>query len=77
MEACAEAIVDGMERRRRKVNVPRGVAAMSALKPLLHSAAVDWVVRRRARTMVPQLEAEILARGTWFGATSMGMGEED
>ena len=77
LEACAEAIVDGMERRRRKVHVPRGVAAMGVLKPLLHSAPVDWVVRRQARTMVPQLEAEVLARGTWFGATSMGMGEKD
>ena len=47
------------------------------LKPLLHAAAVDWVVRRQARTMVPRLEAETLARGTWFGATSMGMGERD
>ncbi len=77
LEACAEAVADGMERRRRKVHVPRGVAAMGVLKPLLHAAAVDWVVRRQARTMVPRLEAETLARGTWFGATSMGMGERD
>jgi len=77
LEACAEAVADGMERRRRKVHVPRGVAAIGVLKPLLHTAAVDWVVRRQARAMVPRLEAETLERGTWFGATSMGMGEPD
>ena len=77
VEECAEAIADGMERRRRKVFVPRGGVALSVLKPLITSAAVDWLPRRQARRAVPRLEAETLARGTWFGATSMGMGEKE
>ena len=71
---CAEAIADGIERRRRRIHVPRSVAVIDALRPLLNSAAGDWVPRREARTMVPRIEAEALARGTWFGRSSMGMG---
>jgi len=77
VQACAEAIADGMERRRRKVFVPRGVVALAVLKPLLNSGVGDWLPRRQARRWVPRLETETLARGTWFGGTSMGMGPDD
>ena len=75
VEECAAAVVDGMERRRRKVYVPRGVAGMATFKAFINSAAGDWVVRLQARKMVPQLEAEVQRKGNYFGASSVGMGK--
>lgn len=74
VEECATMIVDGMERRRRKVYVPRGVAWIAAFKAFINSAAGDWIVRQQAKKAVPQLEAEVQRNGRYFGASSVGMG---
>ena len=74
VEECATMIVDGMERRRRKVYVPRGVAWIAAFKAFLNSAVGDWVVRHEAKKQVPLLEAEVARNGRFFGASSVGMG---
>jgi NAD(P)-dependent dehydrogenase (short-subunit alcohol dehydrogenase family) len=74
VEDCAAAIIDGMERRKRKVYVPKGVVGMAVLKSFINSAAGDWVVRQQSKKMVPQLEAESKGRTSYFGRTSVGMG---
>jgi NAD(P)-dependent dehydrogenase (short-subunit alcohol dehydrogenase family) len=75
LDECAAAVVDAIERRRRRIYVPRTVGLVQALRSLVNSPLADLAVRRRARTMVPRLEAEVQGLGRWFGASSVGMGE--
>jgi NAD(P)-dependent dehydrogenase (short-subunit alcohol dehydrogenase family) len=72
VQACAAAILRGIEGRRRRIYVPRGVALMQALRTVVLSPLGDAVVRRGARTAVPVLEAEVRALGRAFGEHSVG-----
>jgi NAD(P)-dependent dehydrogenase (short-subunit alcohol dehydrogenase family) len=69
---CADAIVDGIERRRSKVYVPKAIGLVQALRTLTTGPVAAWLIRREARTMVPELEAEIALLGRYFGSTSVG-----
>ena len=73
VEECADAIVHGMERRRRRVYVPRAIGLVQALRTLTTGAVGYWVMRRECRTMVPRMEAEVRALGRYYGTSSMGM----
>ncbi len=70
---CADAIVDGMERRRRRVYVPRAIALVQALRTLTTGAAGNWLLRREAKAMVPRMEAEVTALGRYYGTSSVAM----
>ena len=74
VEECADAVVRAVERRARKVFVPRSLAPFAAIRQLFNSPLSDFVLRRRARTMVPQSEREVAALGRAFGEHSMGLG---
>jgi NAD(P)-dependent dehydrogenase (short-subunit alcohol dehydrogenase family) len=74
VEECVAAIVDGIERRRRKVFVPRQVGVVSALRSLVLGPLGSFAMQRAARESVPRLEAEA-ARGQWFGRHSTGLAE--
>jgi NAD(P)-dependent dehydrogenase (short-subunit alcohol dehydrogenase family) len=74
LEACAAAVVDGIERRRRKIYVPRTVAIVQAMRALIISPLGEFPIKRRARTMVPALEAEVQQLGRYWGASSAGLG---
>jgi NAD(P)-dependent dehydrogenase (short-subunit alcohol dehydrogenase family) len=74
LEDCAVAVVDGIERRRRKIYVPRTVAIVQAMRALIISPLGEFPIKRRARTMVPALEAEVKQLGRYWGATSAGLG---
>jgi NAD(P)-dependent dehydrogenase (short-subunit alcohol dehydrogenase family) len=76
VEDCVVAIVDGIERRRRKVFVPREVGIVSALRSVVLGPVGSFVTQLRARTAVPQLEAEA-ASARWFGSSSAGLGNRD
>jgi NAD(P)-dependent dehydrogenase (short-subunit alcohol dehydrogenase family) len=73
VEECADAIVDGIERRRRKVYVPKAIALVQALRTVTTGPIASRLIEREARTMVPQLEAEVQGLGRYFGASSMGI----
>ena len=73
VEDCADAIVDGIARRRRRVYVPRAMALVQALRTVYTGPVADWVIRREAKTMVPQLEAEIARLGRYFGGSSVAL----
>jgi NAD(P)-dependent dehydrogenase (short-subunit alcohol dehydrogenase family) len=73
VEDCADAIVDGMERRRRRVYVPKAIAVVQALRTLTTGPVGDWLIRREAKTLVPQMEAEVVALGRYFGSSSVAM----
>lgn len=71
---CADALVDAMERRRRKVFVPKSLAPLAAVRQLFTSPAAERVMARRAARSVPRLEAEVRALGRAFGEHSVGLG---
>jgi NAD(P)-dependent dehydrogenase (short-subunit alcohol dehydrogenase family) len=74
LDECAAAVVDGIERRRRRIYVPRTVGAVQAMRTIVNSPLGDLPIRLRARRMVPRLEAEVRSLGRYCGARSVGMG---
>jgi NAD(P)-dependent dehydrogenase (short-subunit alcohol dehydrogenase family) len=77
VEECAHAIVDGIERRRAKVYVPKAIGLVQALRTVTTGPLASRLISREARTMVPQLEAEITGLGRYFGASSVGIPMSD
>ncbi|HEX6674324.1 MAG TPA: SDR family oxidoreductase [Actinomycetes bacterium] len=73
--ACAEAFLNGIEHRRRRVYVPRAIAGVQALRTLFTGPAAEAVLRRRARTMVPELEREVAKLGRPFGRNSVALAD--
>lgn len=73
VDACAAAIVDGVERRRRRMYVPRGLSLLFAVRHAFQSILAEWYFRRDAAEMMPKLEAEVAALGRAFGEHSAGV----
>jgi NAD(P)-dependent dehydrogenase (short-subunit alcohol dehydrogenase family) len=71
---CAEVLVRAIERRTRRVYVPRPVAAVQAIRTLVNSRLYDAAVRRAGADQVRRMEDEVRASGRAFGGHSMGMG---
>lgn len=69
VEDCAEALVRAMERRRRRVYVPRSVAVVQALRTVTLSPFGDRVIAAGTRhgERIEQMEAEVLQLGRFFG----------
>jgi NAD(P)-dependent dehydrogenase (short-subunit alcohol dehydrogenase family) len=68
---CAAALVDAIEHRRRKVFVPKSLALVSMLRPLLASALAERVLRHKMKALLPELERQAAAVGRPFGASSV------
>jgi hypothetical protein len=68
---CAEAIVKAMEKRQRKLFVPRSLAPYAAFRQLLNSRAGEVAALRAARKTVPRLEREVQELGRSFGEHSV------
>ena len=73
VEDCADAIVDGMERRRSRVYVPRAIGGVQALRTVFTGPVASWLIRREAKTIVPELEAELVKLGRHFGSSSVAL----
>ena len=72
VEACAEALVENLETRRRRVFVPRSVGTVAALRQLVTGAVAEKVAMAVSATRVPQLERDIAALdGQEFGSNSV------
>jgi NAD(P)-dependent dehydrogenase (short-subunit alcohol dehydrogenase family) len=72
VEACARAFVGAIERRRRKVYVPRAIGAVQAIRSVMLSPLTDAIVGHGARTAVPRMEEQVRALGRAFGAHGDG-----
>jgi NAD(P)-dependent dehydrogenase (short-subunit alcohol dehydrogenase family) len=73
VEECAQALVENLETRGRRVFVPRSVGVVSALRQLVTGALAEKVMLRTAAVRVPQLERDIAALdGQEFGRNSVG-----
>ena len=73
VEDCADAIVDGMERRRSRVYVPKAIGGVQALRTVFTGPVASWLIRREAKTIVPELEAELVKLGRHFGSSSVAL----
>ncbi|MDG6102681.1 SDR family oxidoreductase [Dactylosporangium aurantiacum] len=74
VQRCAEAFVDAVQRRRRKVFVPRSVAVVYWLRTFFGSRLAERVVERQARTSVPAMEEQVRTLRRGFGAhTAVGL----
>ena len=71
-EDCAQAIINGIERRKRRIYVPRAIAGVAALRTMVLSGLSDRIVGRSTATLVPRMEDEVRALGRAFGAHATG-----
>ena len=73
VEECAEALVENLETRGRRVYVPRSLAVVSALRQLVTGVLAERAVLKVSKERVPQLERDIAAlNGREFGTNSVG-----
>jgi NAD(P)-dependent dehydrogenase (short-subunit alcohol dehydrogenase family) len=73
VEECAQALVENLETRRRRVFVPGSVAVVSALRQMVTGAVAEKVALLVSARRVPQLERDIQAlNGQEFGKNSIG-----
>lgn len=63
VDECAAAFVRAIERRSRRVNVPRAVGLNHWLRPIAHTRLVDIVMARGAGRILPRLESETARLG--------------
>lgn len=71
VEECASALVRAVERRSRKVYVPRSLRFAAALRQLFASTLSDYIAGRRSRGLIQEAEREIQALGRSFGSHSV------
>ncbi|MGZ5446271.1 MAG: SDR family oxidoreductase [Thermoanaerobaculia bacterium] len=71
VDECADAIVRGIEKRRRRVFVPKSLALFSALRQFFMSAFMDRIAWARTGKIVVQMEAEARSLGRAFGEHSV------
>lgn len=62
VDECADIFVRGIERRSRKIYVPRALAAVDLVRPLFTGRLWDAAVKLRAKDTVPELEEELRAK---------------
>jgi NAD(P)-dependent dehydrogenase (short-subunit alcohol dehydrogenase family) len=74
VDECAAAFVRAIERRARKVFVPRTLGPLAAVRQLFMSPLSELVMARNARRIIPKLEREVVALGRSFGASSVEVG---
>jgi NAD(P)-dependent dehydrogenase (short-subunit alcohol dehydrogenase family) len=73
VEACADALVENLETRGRRVFVPGSVGVVSALRQLVTGVLAEKVAMKVSAKQVPQLERDIAAlNGREFGQHSVG-----
>ncbi len=71
VEVCAEALVDAIVRRRRKVFIPKALGPLAAIRQIFMSPLSELVIARHARQMVPAAEREMELGGRIFGKHSV------
>ena len=70
---CAQALVENLETRKRRVFVPGSVAVVSALRQMVTGVVAEKVAMLVSAKRVPQLERDIAKlNGREFGKNSIG-----
>lgn len=73
LKRCAEAFVEGLEQRKRRVYVPRWVAMLAWLKPLATSRLGEREPLKRVPRMLPMMDAEVAELGRSTSARNVAM----
>jgi NAD(P)-dependent dehydrogenase (short-subunit alcohol dehydrogenase family) len=76
VEACADAFVKGIEKRRTRISVPGWVNAIRWLKPALTTPLGERETARHAHEIVPLMDQEVLALGRSISARTAALEEE-
>ncbi|SNS78637.1 SDR family oxidoreductase [Rhodococcoides kyotonense] len=63
VDKCVDAFVDGLEKRKRKVYVPRWVGAAGLFRGVLQSAVGDRALLKHVPRLLPKMDAEVAALG--------------
>jgi NAD(P)-dependent dehydrogenase (short-subunit alcohol dehydrogenase family) len=77
VEACAEAFVAGIEKRKRRISVPGWVNAIRWLKPALTTKLGERETVRRAPEIVPLMDQEVLALGRSMSARTAALEDDN
>jgi len=72
VQACAAALIRGVERRRRRIYIPRTLAGVQATRSLYTSAFAEATIRRMGGGQLQQMEDEVVRLGRSFGEHSVG-----
>ena len=75
VEACGEAFVAGIEKRRRQVNCPGWVGVVRWLKPVLSTPLGERPIRRFVADLLPRMDAEVAALGRSMGTRTKDLEE--
>ncbi|HET6507238.1 MAG TPA: SDR family oxidoreductase [Baekduia sp.] len=76
VEACADAFVKGIERRKTRISVPGWVNAIRWLKPALTTPLGERETARHAHEIVPLMDQEVLALGRSMSARTAALDED-
>jgi NAD(P)-dependent dehydrogenase (short-subunit alcohol dehydrogenase family) len=76
VEACADAFVKGIEKRKTRISVPGWVNAIRWLKPALTTPIGERETAKHAHEIVPLMDQEVLALGRSMSARTAAL-EED
>jgi NAD(P)-dependent dehydrogenase (short-subunit alcohol dehydrogenase family) len=76
VEECGLTISDGIQKRKRKIRVPREVAVVDWGRVLANGPLADLALRRDARKLMPQMEAEVEALGRSFSQRTERLNEQ-
>jgi NAD(P)-dependent dehydrogenase (short-subunit alcohol dehydrogenase family) len=76
VEACADAFVAGIERRRTRISVPRWVNAIRWLKPAMTTVVGERETRRHAPEVVPLMDREVAALGRSMSARTAALEQQ-
>ena len=70
-ERCAEAMIKGIEKRRRRIYVPRSVVLLQAMRWVFLSHVTDAYMRVAMPGVVPNIESEVEALGRRFSERTL------
>jgi NAD(P)-dependent dehydrogenase (short-subunit alcohol dehydrogenase family) len=73
LQRCVDAFVDGIEHRRRRVYVPRWVALLAWLKPLLTSPLGERLTLQKAPGLLELMDEEIARLGRSTSARNVAL----
>jgi hypothetical protein len=71
VDKCAAALADGIEKRKRKIFVPKSLGPIAAIRQLFTSPLAELYLAKAALRVLPQMEDEVMALGRSFGEHSV------
>jgi NAD(P)-dependent dehydrogenase (short-subunit alcohol dehydrogenase family) len=74
IEECTTALADAIERRKRRVFVPRSLGPIAAIRQFFMSRLTEWYFARTASGLLLQMEEEATALERSFGEHSAEQG---